>query len=206
MSIRKTKAKKKASLKAKAKKQTKVKAKTKPKAPKTKTKPKAKTKSKAKSKTKLRVKPKTKAKQKPKVKSKPKVSAKQKAKTKAVSNMTKFTDDEKYELLLIIEKIIQLHKGLKGGLKSFTGVDLILNKYNQRFTTPTEKFDAIAAFGMEKDPRVVHKNFYVNVEGREKDVDELYILLSRIAKGKINFHTAHEAMETIYAKDLEIFK
>lgn len=202
MSIRKTKAKKQTKVKArvKTKKQTKVGSKVKPKKN-----TRVKAKPKTKPKTKVRIKPNTKTKQKTKAKSKPKTSAKQKAKSKAISNMSKFNDAQKYALLMLIEKIIKLHKGLKGGLKSFTGVDLILNKYNQHFTTPTEKFDAIAAFGMEKDPRVIEQNFYVSVQGREKDVDDLYILLSRIANGKINFHTAHEAMETIYAKDLEIF-
>ena len=105
---------------------------------------------------------------------------------------------QKEELLIWIDKIVNVHKGQHGGLMSFSRIDQILDKYNQHYTLIGEKFDAIAKFGTDEDPRVIHEHFFVNVEGREKDANDLYILLADITKGKINFDRAKEQMKSIY--------
>ncbi len=189
----------KASVKAKVKKKTKPKAKAKTKA-KAKPRVKAKATSKAKTKTKAKTKAKTKTKATPKIKTKKKSSAKIKAKA------WKFSETQTVELLMWIEKIVNLHKGKQGGLKSFTSIDKILDKYNQRYTETDEKFDAIVKFGMEEDPRVIHEHVFVNVEGREKDMNDLYILLADISKGKIDFSAANEKMKSIYETSLAVNK
>jgi hypothetical protein len=167
------------------------------------TKTKTKTKTKAKIKKKITSKAKTKvktAKAKDTTKKAPKVKTKNKTKTK----VEKLNDKQKEALLIWIEKIVNLHKRQKGSLKSLTRIDEILNKYNQRYTEIDEKFDAIAEFGIEKDPRVIHKHFFVNIEGREKEVDDLYILLTQITKGEVNFSDAKETMKSIYEKSLAV--
>ena len=196
-------------IKAKAKSKTTTahtKAKTKAKAKsKTQTKTKAKTTAKTKTKTKIKAKPSQKTKSKvtakPKVKTKATVKdkTKQKAKVKIKAETSQFNDNQKESLLTWIEKIVNLRKGKRGGLKSFSKIDGILNKYNQHYTESDEKFDAIVKFGMEKDPRVTHEHFYVNIEGREKEVDDLYVLLAQIFKGKVDFNEAKEKIESIYA-------
>ncbi len=162
---------------------------------KVKTKIKKKTKASAKTREKTRVKT---AKAKDKTKKASQVKTKHKAKTKA----GEFNETQREALLTWIAKIVNLHKGQNGGLKSLSGIDEILNKYNQRYTEIGEKFDAITKFGMEKDPRVTHEHFYVNIEGRDKNVNELYILLANIIKDKINFNDAKEKMKSIYDKSV----
>lgn len=155
---------------------------------------------KTKTKARTKIKSKTKVKTKVKERSKKKKKSKIKNKVKAI----KFNNVQKEELLIWIEKIVNLHKGEKGGLKSFTGIDEILNKFNQQYTEIDEKFDAIAKFGVERDPRVIHEHFFMNVEGREKDVNELFILLAKIAKGKINYTKAKEKIKFIYEESLAV--
>lgn len=109
-----------------------------------KVKTKARVKKKAKSITKARIKAKVKKKTKirTKIKAKPMVKAKAKGKykTKKKSNIktkakaNKFNNTQKEVLLTCIEKIVNLHKGQKDGLKSFSGIDEILDKYNQHYT------------------------------------------------------------------------
>src|SRR5579862_3131616 len=125
--------------KAKIKKKAKVNTKTKLKAN-------VKKKNKIKTKTKIAAKASAKAKYKTKKKSKTQTKA---IKTKAKAK--KFNDAQKAKLLTWIEKIVNLHKGQKNGLKSFSGIDEILNKYNQHYTEIGEKFDAIVKFGVDKD-------------------------------------------------------
>lgn len=173
---------------------------------KTKAKIKKKTKVSTKARIKAKVKKKTKIKARTKVKTKAKTKhkAKKKSRIKTKAKARKFNDTQKETLLTWIEKIVNLHKGQKNGLKSFSGIDEILDKYNQHYTEIGEKFDAIAKFGIEMDPRVIHEHFFVSTEGREKDVNDLYILLAKISKGKVNFSGAKEKIKSIYEKSLAV--
>lgn len=165
---------------------------------------KARIKAKLKKKTKIKKNTKPKTKTKATTKAKEKYKTKKKSKIKIKAKTIKLNNAQKEELLTWIEKIVNLHKGQKGGLKSFSGIDEILDKHNQHYTEISEKFDAIAKFGIEKDPRVIHEHFFVNIEGREKDVNDLYILLANITKDKINFSGAKEKMKSIYMKSLAL--
>ena len=109
-----------------------------------------------------------------------------------------FTEKQKETLLHLIEGFVNLHKGQPEGLLILTGVDRILNKYNQQFTEPNEKFDAIARFGIEKDPRVERKHFYINIDCRKKEVDELFVLLADIAHGKLEYASAAEQLRALH--------
>lgn len=109
-----------------------------------------------------------------------------------------FSDVQTDILLALVEKIISLRKRRQGGLRTFYNIDRILDKYNQRYSHPIEKLDAIIKYGMEKDPHLAHRHFYVVINGRGKDEDSLYQILSGMGHGKIKFEDAKNKMKEIY--------
>ena len=185
---------------------------------KTKSKPKAKTKaklklklkpkSKAKTKTKLKAKLKTKPKAKLKTKAKPKTKLKQKPTSKLIKAMLsttpkiQFNRAQKTKLLPIIEKIVNLRKGERDGLGTYEPIDRILDKYNQHFIDVTEKFDAIIEYGMKKDPAFIPDSVFVITSHHNKNEIELYALLEKIWEGRIQYASAVEKMNSIFAASL----
>lgn len=110
-----------------------------------------------------------------------------------------FTDEQSIELLAIVEDIITLHRKKSEGLRSLYGIAKILDHYNQCYTTPVAKLDAIIKYGLEKNPTVVHEHCYVLVNGRDKNENELYQLLSDMANGKMAFEDAKNKMQAIFS-------
>lgn len=109
-----------------------------------------------------------------------------------------FGSDEKEELLLLIGEIIHLHKLDPDGLKSLEAIERILDKYNQRYTKPTEKFDAIVKYGMSKDLKHADKHIYMFKNNLQPDTAHLYELLNAIGNHKVKFPEAREKMLDVY--------
>jgi len=196
-------------LKAKAKSKVKTKAKLK-----TKSKIKSKVKTKAKLKTKSKIKPKAKtkaklkAKPKAKLKTKPKAKPKRKPTSKLIKAMLntkpkiKFNRTQKTKLLSIIEKIVNLRKGERDGLGTYEPIDRILDQYNQHFTNAIEKFDAITEYGMKKDPAFIPDSVFVITSHHNENEIEFYALLEKIWEGRIQYTSAVEKMNAIFAASL----
>lgn len=143
-------------------------------------------KSKAVVKTKPKSKPKTKLKTKPAKKAKAKLALVplKKKKSDKTKSITPYSDKQKTEFLVTIEKLIKLHKSDKDGLKSLTQVERILDPFNQKYTDAHEKFNAIIEYGISEDPSVVRKHVFVPVK-KDKEINEIYKLLVEISKGKM---------------------
>lgn len=189
---------------------------------KTKLKMKSKAKSKLKPKSKLKSKPKPKkvikkktalkkSKSKPKVKkttkpkSKPKKFSKSKSKNLKISKIS-YTDEQKKSLLEVIEKIINSYKNKKYGLGTLDAVDHILDKYNQHYRTVSEKFDAIAEYGMQKDPVFIPKSVFVFENTHIRHEDELFKLLEDIWDGKVGHGEAFTKLNEILALSQSVRK
>jgi hypothetical protein len=210
MAVRKLKPKRKMTAKKTVKPKSKLKAKSKVKTtkrPKSKLsiKTKAKAKPKAKPKAKLKVKLKAKPKAKTKLKTKPvkKVKAKlalvplKKKRASKTKISTPFSLKQKTDFLMMITKLINLHKSDKDGLKSLTQVERILDPYNQNYTDTHAKFDAIVEYGLAEDPSAVRKHVFVAVK-KDNEINDIYKLLVEISQGKIKFPDMMLKINQIY--------
>ena len=176
---------------------------------------KAKTKLKSKSKLVKKLKPgkvaKAKSKSKPKLKAalkkfktriKPKPKSKPKSKSKSKALIV-YSNIQKAALLATITKINNLHKSDKDGLKSLTQIDRIIDKYNQHYTKPNEKLDAIVQYGMNEDPIQIGKNYYLDVQPKEKETADLYLLLLEVGKGKTKFLNIKNKINKLHKDSLK---
>lgn len=116
----------------------------------------------------------------------------------------KFGMDEvqKTDLLNLINQIIhqRLHK--PGGLRSFYMIDRILDFYNQKYTHPETKFDAIVDYGAKKHAGVKGEDVYLITNAYEKDETDLYKLLAEVYKNKMKFDDIKSKLEAL-ASELE---
>ena len=186
---------KKAAKKAKSKKPVKAASKVKAKS---KAKPTAKvtTKSKAKRKTKSPVKTKAKSAKKP-------VSKAPKQKSKAASGARhNYNQEQKEKLLQLIELVVNIRRGQRGGLGSFETIDRILDEFNQHYPDIHTKFDAIAEYGLKKDPAFLPKNAFIPTANKNENEVRLYALLEGIWNGEVEYQVAYDQMNGIYINSL----
>lgn len=150
---------------------------------------------------------------KPKTRAKPKVTTKAKKTKTVVKSKAKskkpvshpvshieYNDKQTWDLLAIVEQIVDSRKHKQGGVKSFYLIDKILDKYNQHYTHPIEKLAAIVKYGVEKDPAVVHAHFFIAIDNRSKEENDLYKVLTEIGKGKMTYEDAKVKMNHILAE------
>jgi len=109
-----------------------------------------------------------------------------------------YNEDQKSELLNLVEKIVTLHKYERGGLRSLDGIDRILDKHNQHYKNVNDKFHAITQYGLDKDPALVSQSIFIRVNAHRPDEDALYKLLEDIHEDKIQFADAKKEMMSIY--------
>lgn len=158
---------------------------------------KTKTESKPKSKTKVKSKIERTAKPKSKTKTSAQLAAKSKSTVKKKAH-GELTEAQTAKLLRLLDDIVKLRLKTTTGLKTFTPIHQILNGLNQKYKTQDEKLHAIVNYGIEKDPAILHEHFYVVVDGRDKDENDVYTLLTEMGKGKIKIEEVISRMHNIY--------
>ncbi|GEM_PF-6874338 len=166
---------------------------------KSKIKPKKKIKAKTKSKVKKKINLKSKAKSKSKSKSKSKIKARPKTKNKIPSKKkVLLTIEQKTQLLELIKKITDLRKKTVDGLKSLDAIDHILDPYNQHYTDPNAKFDAIIAFAGIKNAELNSDLGFISHKDTGKDAISLYALLAKVGKGQTQFSEIADKLNAIF--------
>lgn len=106
-------------------------------------------------------------------------------------------EQQKADLLPLIHQIIEHRSHRQGGLRSFYMIDRILDFYNQKYTHPETKFDAIVEYGAKKHRGVGGEDVFVIVNAHEQDETELYKILSEVEKSKIEFDEIKSKLESL---------
>lgn len=106
-------------------------------------------------------------------------------------------EEQKIDLLHLIDGVIQNRKHKPDGLRSFFMIDRILDHFNQKYTDPESKFNAIVKYGKDKHDGIHSEHIYVFTHGRGKDETDLFQLLSEINAEKIKFSEVKKRLEQL---------
>lgn len=106
-------------------------------------------------------------------------------------------ENQKADLLQLINQIVHHRLNKPGGLRSFFMINRILDFHNQKYTHPETKFDAIVAYGAKKHRGVEGAEVYIIVNAHEKDETELYKLLAEVEKNKMKYDDVKSKLEVI---------